>query len=75
MTIPIINADTGEYRVGRKTGSPNATSAERNAAIIAAAEYVRGGMAMDEAIAEVHKRFRINHTPEYLSRLVKEALK
>ena len=66
MTIPIITEDTGEYRVGRKAGSPNSTSAERDAAIAVAAEY---------AIAEVHKRYPLNHTSEYLTRLIKDAMK
>lgn len=72
MTIPIIIEDTGEYRVGRKAGSPNSTSAERDAAIAAAAEYIRGGMTIEDAIALVHKQFRISHSTEYLSRLIKQ---
>ncbi len=75
MTIPIIIEDTGEYRVGRKAGSPNASSVDRDAAISAAVEYIRNGMTIDAAIAEVHKRYPLNHTSEYLTRLIKDAMK
>ena len=59
-------------RRGRKDGSKNATTSNRDKAVEAGVALTEAGMTNAEAAIEVKDQFRLHQTKEYIERLIGE---